>query len=405
MVCTITRGRGRSRAYALAARAAAVLAPLGCGPQVAAGPEPRAGLSGQAIVAGVEDDGDTFVVALVDGEVVRCSGVVIARRVLLTSAHCLAGRAGPWVALPAAGGGVPPRVELRDLRLHPDFRPVTLGHDIALALLASAAPADVAPVALHDGPGEPLVGREVRLVGFGRTDVGSPTRRRHAGTARVVAMEPATFQMERAPASGCHGDSGGAVLVGEGGDQRLVGVIRGGDDDCGGVTTAVRLEPYLSGFILPYVEATRPGAAASGQRCFGEDSCREGRCLDPDPAGGFPYCAAACDRDEDCPAGMTCPAADDRRCRHRTPSPGAFGAACGSPIDCVGALCAGPLELPLGLEDADGRPGPARFTKPRPASGRCGVRCFPGFEPACPAGSSCTPASGFEGRHACLPGG
>jgi hypothetical protein len=144
-----------------------------------------------------------------------------------------------------------------------------------------------------------------------------------------------------------------------------------------------RIDVEVEGFFAPYLAATGPGAASTGERCFYAEHCASGRCTFPPDAPHRGYCAAPCDDRADCPAEMTC---TDAWCAYPRPSPGAIGGACESDVDCADAEC-------TRLEGED--------------RSRCADRCFPGNRDPCAAGFECRPSTDRPGQSYCAvePGG
>jgi hypothetical protein len=338
---------------------------------------------GEAITNGIADDGDLGVVALLwpGDERPRCTGTLVAPRVVVTAAHCETPAPPTAVffgADPTLGGTT---VAVLDARAEPGFDPVTLVDDLAVVLLA--APAAVTPWPLWMGPPEALApGAPLRLVGFGATaasDRAPP--RKHAGTATVAAVAAATFSFQPDPAQTCRGDSGGPAFLTAGGTEYLVGVTSYGDPACAAGATDTRVDRYRA-FVQGYVAETSPSAAAAGDRCFYPGQCRAGACLAPPEAPHFAYCAPPCRGADDCPSAMTCtgdPGAT--RCVFPSPPPGALGASCATHADCESAVCAEPR--------AD-------------APAVCAVFCDPHAATACPTGYRCTTSAAPAHVTACF---
>jgi hypothetical protein len=232
-----------------AAWIAIALALVGC--------DPRLSRTRAAITAGAEDRDDDAVAALVrDGEPI-CTATLVAPDVLLTAAHCV--EIAPTHAF---FGAAPPDGEMVPVvwsDQHPDFDPVTLEHDLAVAVLAE--PAAAAPWPLPDGPLDPLPGRPLRLVGFGAVgadDTGPALRR--TGASVIDSASAVEFRFGPSPSQTCAGDSGGPAFVVEDGVEVLVGVTSSGDPDCAVHARDARVDVEVDGFLAPYGD---PGCSAS----------------------------------------------------------------------------------------------------------------------------------------------
>jgi hypothetical protein len=346
----------------------------------AAGCATAPGTTRQAITNGVDDDGDAAVVALLAGDIVVCNGTLVAPRVVLTAAHCVAGGALPTVffgAVPALDGE---RRATIDGRVHPDFDSATLAYDVGLLLLADPAPDGVAPAALAEASlAQADVGAPLRLVGFGTTAPGdaSPARRRE-GTTVIRSLTPTEIEFGPSPSQTCSGDSGGAAFMVQGGHERLVGVSSSGDAACDDFGRDIRVDAIAASFVAPYVAATADGAAALGERCFYDANCAVGTCIRALDEPASRYCSVACAVPGDCPAPLEC--ADDALCRHPLPSPGAHGARCESPLDCASELCARATGGPL----------------------TCTTRCVPQLPASCAAPYECLADADSAGRYVCV---
>ena len=194
--------------------------------------------------------GDPAVVAIgpMDGAsdvVPRCTGVLVAPRVVLTAAHCVS--AEPLAAWFGGDARSSDEVWAIDaLEVSQAYEPLTGAGDLALLYLEQDAP--VPPLAL--GPA-PTAGERVRIIGFGIDGLGSPFGVKRTGFARVEEILDESLRLVADPSLSCSGDSGGPVLASDGTREWVAGIIRSGDAACQDHSTATRVDSYLASFLTP----------------------------------------------------------------------------------------------------------------------------------------------------------
>lgn len=328
------------------------------------------------IVGGADDAGDPAVVAIAIGGG-QCSGVVVAPRVVVTAAHCIA--TGPGTV--AVGSDTANVVAVWVDRYYTG----DVDHD--LAALRLDRDATVTPLAIA----APVLG-SVRLIGFGATAPNGPRGTRHAVATQIIEVDPRRARAGGEGATTCTGDSGGAAVDDSG---ALVGVITAGDDSCSVASYLVRpdAEPDLAVVI----------AAWSGP-CPADGTCVMG-CGDPDcdPCGFEGTCGAACPHvDLDCPlgglVGDTCAVAVDCESRDCTgddrgrfcSTPCEVAADCAAPLGaCVSAVCAYTTSTPGIAGAACDVDSECRSDLCDLDAGICTIPC--GLADVCPATLSCEP--------------
>jgi hypothetical protein len=192
-----------------------------------------------------------------------CTGVVIARNLVLTAAHCtLPGAEYKIVEFDAAH-----HPSLRDVSIvvsHPQFELGTLlGHrataDVALLKLASPLPATFDPSPLAVQRTSVAVGDRFLVAGYGVAVRGDGRSGGTVRTATLVATgQPGTLQIrlvdpntggDSAGLGACTGDSGAPVFDTSDGALGVIGVVSWSTGPslsagCGGVTGVTPLQRY-----------------------------------------------------------------------------------------------------------------------------------------------------------------
>jgi hypothetical protein len=315
----------------------------------AAAPAVRAETGGavQAIIESEPDPGHPAVVGFVwrDQGALFCTGTLVAPRVVLTTAHCVYDLRIDTYAIffgPFLGEGR--LVKAVEAVIHPRYGATGVldDSDIALVILAQAAPE--APHPMWTRSVDVLLGRAVRLVGYGvleRLDEESFEKR--AGRAVVQDVDQRFLVLEPGPSLPCFGDSGGPAFYEEAGVEYVVGLnVRG---DCVQRNTETRVDRYVESFVRPVLEAAAPGGAGLGDRCHEPGQCAAGlACEATGDEPALSFCTAPCAATADCRLGMICGA--NLRCAWPTPSPGALGSTCSFPAQCIRGACVAPRGPP-----------------------------------------------------------
>ncbi|MGX9181739.1 serine protease [Mesorhizobium sp. BHbdii] len=199
----------------------------------------------------------------------QCGGSAIAKRWIVTAAHCLAGvtdDAKVEVKVGATNYDDGVSFEAKNFVVHEDFNPETCEHDVALVRVDSTQPAAVIPLATAST--QIAIGENLTVTGWGNTleagesEDGEPSNQLLKGTVPYVDNEtcnrPESYNGEilagmmcAGSASGgtdsCQGDSGGPLTKGNNPQNAiLVGIVSTGEG-CGqalkyGVYTRVSSE-------------------------------------------------------------------------------------------------------------------------------------------------------------------
>ena len=208
------------------------------------------------------------VVLLVGSRGTTCTGVAIARDLVLTAGHCVL----PGADYKLMEFDVARNPTLRDIATiarHPQFDlAALLAHrataDVALLKLATPLPATFAPAPLAAADRTVAVGNAFMVAGYGLATRGNG---RSGGTVRAATLiatgQPGTLQVrlfdpktkgETAGLGACTGDSGAPVFDASGGRLAVIGVVSWSTGPklgagCGGLTGVTPLTRYRAWIV------------------------------------------------------------------------------------------------------------------------------------------------------------
>lgn len=250
-----------------------------------------------------------------------CTGTVIAPRVVLTAAHCVADRSaaslevflGPDLTAPGAFAYV------ADVRVASGFDPQTLSNDVALVRLASAAP--VKPMSVWPSAVDAsLVGTTARIVGYGASAPGDPGGKRLEGAVKIAQLGATQVTVQPQPSLSCNGDSGGPLVLSKDGTDYVAAVASFGDPRCADHAVFARVDPFGASLVQPYV------AGAANAPPLPIAAARTGTC-------------DACGGGGDCAAGLFCSPQAPRACGLAGLPAGTLGEACATNAQCGEDAC------------------------------------------------------------------
>lgn len=219
--------------------------------------------SAVAMVGGAAPAGEAgrAVVLLVGSRGQSCTGVALARDLVLTAGHCvLPGSDYKLVEFDTAH--TPTLKDISSIARHPGFDVnAVLRHRVTadVALLKTAAPIGNSAAVLAPAGGAVAVGDRFTVIGYGLATPGDGRSGGVARTATLVATgQPGTLQIrlvdpatkgQRAGLGACTGDSGAPVFRDVGGRLVVVGVVSWSTGPnnaagCGGLTGVTPLARY-----------------------------------------------------------------------------------------------------------------------------------------------------------------
>jgi secreted trypsin-like serine protease len=183
-----------------------------------------------------------------------CSATLVADRILITAAHCVAGTEPSQLGVVFGNqvGQDDQGLDVSAVVINPDYRP-KLNHqgDLALIALKNGAPSDALVAELFEAGPSLRPGLKIFALGYGTDDDVALTG---SGKLRIISLplhevnrdDRFLIADQSAKGGGCHGDSGGPAFIKTKSNYLLAGVLSGGrgGQDCRSRSAFVEVLTY-----------------------------------------------------------------------------------------------------------------------------------------------------------------
>ena len=223
----------------------------GCAAEQSANEDPTEEVDGTeaAIIGGSTTSSYAAVGALTERGFPFCTGTIIAKRVIVTAAHCLEGQSASAIKFALGPNANSPQASLsiKRIAVHPQWDSSQIKNDIAIAILSADAP--VTPVPVNTTMPSSWVGKSLTFVGYGvsngRTQTGAGVKR--VVTIPISQVAASQFAYQTRGKNTCNGDSGGPAFAADAsGNLTVAGVTSYGDQGCTQYGVDTRVDAFRS---------------------------------------------------------------------------------------------------------------------------------------------------------------
>lgn len=268
-------------------------------------PSEGSAVATQPIIGGSPDTQHQAVVAWLHNG--KCTATIIdvvgGNGYALTAAHCVNGtsgnlRQGDDHASPNA---IYPVVEIV---IHPDYSDSgstgdgkSSAWDFAMLRFTGATAATPSIAAITKAQDNISVGSQLDIIGYGQTENGGTTIRRHV-VKPVVGLSDVMLNYDQTSSGMCFGDSGGPNLYQVGNAEYVAGVNAAvQNNNCTGISRAGRVSAINATFVQPFINGGSFGTQTCGECTDAHTQVANGDCL-PE--------LVTCFDDTDCEAWIDC---------------------------------------------------------------------------------------------------